>query len=156
MNWKLINLLKTSNESKGSRINFKKIPKPCAPATVSKPTYNNVKYPEGVCKESVGANAIICKSCDHYMHKRCSNVRGSLSSAWDFKCQWCQITLTEKPCQMMQNVRIGENTLEVRISCYLGGVCKQYGSQRSLWKVFCELLLFLTRRVIFLKARGFV
>lgn len=57
---------------------------------------------------------------------------------------------------MMQNVRIGENTLEVRISCYLGGVCKQYGSQRSVWKVFCELLLFLTRRVIFLKARGFV
>lgn len=56
---------------------------------------------------------------------------------------------------MMQEIRIGENTMEVVMSFgYFGNVCEQSGSlfdaitgrTRSAWKAFCEPFPILTNR----------
>jgi len=36
------------------------------------------KYPCGVCKSGVGANAILCIACKKWIHKKCSKIAGRL------------------------------------------------------------------------------
>ena len=45
------------------------------------------KYPCGVCRKGVGVNSVYCQSCNHWVHYRCSKVRGRLQPNQDFKCK---------------------------------------------------------------------
>ena len=45
------------------------------------------KWPCGVCGKGVGQNSIKCASCKHWIHQRCSGVKGRLVGIVDFKCK---------------------------------------------------------------------
>ena len=45
------------------------------------------KYPCSVCRKRVGRNLIFCTSCDAWVHKKCSGIKGKLVNIPDFQCQ---------------------------------------------------------------------
>ena len=45
------------------------------------------KYPCSVCGKGVGRNSVQCTKCQHWVHKRCSGVYGSLTQEKDFTCK---------------------------------------------------------------------
>ena len=47
------------------------------------------KYPCGVCQAGVGRNAIQCGGCRQWVHKKCSGIKGSLTSDLNFQCARC-------------------------------------------------------------------
>ena len=47
------------------------------------------KYPCSVCGKGLGRNSVQCTNCQHWVHKRCSGVHGSLPTAKDFSCKKC-------------------------------------------------------------------
>jgi len=38
-----------------------------------------VRWPCGVCSEGVGSNSLQCTSCQKWVHKKCSIIKGSMS-----------------------------------------------------------------------------
>ena len=47
------------------------------------------KYTCSVCGKGVGRNSVQCTKCQHWVHKRCSGVHGSLTREKDFTCKKC-------------------------------------------------------------------
>ena len=47
------------------------------------------KWPCGVCGKGVGGNSIQCIQCKVWIHKRCSGIKGRISSNGNFKCVKC-------------------------------------------------------------------
>ena len=39
----------------------------------------DVRWPCGVCSKGVGSNSIQCSSCQKWVHKKCSGIKGSMS-----------------------------------------------------------------------------
>ncbi len=76
-------------EAKGLRVNVKKT-KVLVSSRDHKPNNKTGKFPCGVCGKGVGSNSILCPSCNHWTHHRCSQVRGSLSSVVNFTCPSCR------------------------------------------------------------------
>jgi len=37
------------------------------------------KWPCGVCSKGVGSNSMQCTSCQKWIHKKCSGIKGSMS-----------------------------------------------------------------------------
>ena len=48
------------------------------------------KYPCSVCRKGVMANSILCTGCDHWVHKKCSGIRGRLTADPDYVCPRCR------------------------------------------------------------------
>jgi len=49
-----------------------------------------VRRPCGVCSKGVGSNSIQCNSCQKWVHKKCSGIKGSMSKvAKSFICSCC-------------------------------------------------------------------
>ena len=48
------------------------------------------RWPSAVCRKGVGSNSILCKSCNFWVHKRCSGIRGRLQEVPDFKSAVCE------------------------------------------------------------------
>ena len=50
----------------------------------------DVKWLCGVCSKGVGSNSIQCSSCQKWVHKKCSGIKGSMSKvANSFICRDC-------------------------------------------------------------------
>ena len=50
----------------------------------------DVRWPCGVCTKDVGSNSIQCSSCQKWVHKKCSGIKGSMSKvAKSFICRRC-------------------------------------------------------------------
>ena len=47
------------------------------------------KYPCSLCRAGVGRNLIFYTSCDAWVHKKHSGIKGRLVDIPDFKCQKC-------------------------------------------------------------------
>ncbi len=47
------------------------------------------KYPCSVCRKGVIANSIYSAGYDHWVHKRCSDIRGRLVADPNFICSRC-------------------------------------------------------------------
>ena len=47
------------------------------------------KYPCSVCGKGMGRNSVQCTKYQHWVHKRCSGVHGSLTQEKDFTCKKC-------------------------------------------------------------------
>ena len=47
------------------------------------------KYPCSVCGKGMGRNSVQCTKCQHWVHKRCFGVHGSLTRENDFSCKKC-------------------------------------------------------------------
>jgi len=82
-------------ESKGLRVNMGKTKIMCSGNNASG---NNAvtaapipcKWPCGVCSKGVGSNSIFYETCQHWIHKCCTDTKGRLKkSNADFKCLFC-------------------------------------------------------------------
>ena len=145
-NWK-VNL-----EKKGLRVNMKKT-KIMFSGVNMDTLIDTGAYPCGVCRSGVGKNSIFCPGCKHWVHKKCSGIRGRLVEDKDFQCNRCRglaRTIDGHPCD---SITLGGHTLEVVDTfCCLGdtigagGGCKHsaIARARSAWGKFRELLPLLT------------
>ena len=153
---------KHSLESGGLRVNLKKTKIMVSGCEVGE-VREQGKYPCGVCHKGVGVNSLYCKFCKHWVHKRCSKVRGRLQKNEGFKCSSCR----DKELGIRQGeeivVECGDQILEVVDRfCYLGdtigsrgGACDSVTARiRSGWNKFRELVPLLASKGLSLAAKG--
>src|SRR5213083_2468904 len=50
---------------------------------------NSGKYPCEIFRRGVAENSICCSSCKKWIHKRCSDVLGSLKKIGNYMCRNC-------------------------------------------------------------------
>ena len=80
-----------------------------------------VRWPCGVCSKGVGSNSLQCTSCQKWVHKKRSGIKGSMSKVVkSFICRGCLVTSAGRT-----SVDIGASAkLElVDKFCYLGAQC---------------------------------
>ena len=121
------------------------------------------KYPCGVCRKGVGVNSVYCQSCNHWVHYRCSKVRGRLQPNQDFKCEACKDKALGLDHEEEVSVNSNGQTLEVvEKFCYLGDTIGARGGAedsitgriRSGWSKFRELVPLLASKGLSLASKG--
>ena len=154
---------KTEMEKKGLRVNMgkTKIMECGINLDVLK---KSGKYPCGVCLTGVGStNAILCDGCEHWVHKKCSGIKGSLLPDTVFRCARCLGTASAIDERQSLEVEVGNEKLEVVPEfCYLGdmlsagGGCELAAITRCkcAWGKFQQLLPLLINRQVPLLTRG--
>jgi len=138
---------KSGLEAKGFKMNTGKR-RQCSGCSMKDRVEEKGKWPCGVRKKGVGNNSILCHSCKKWIHKRCSEVKGSLCNAsQSFICRCCKVdrTITDGPNTDL-HLDIGNGVLLVKVDefCYLGdmldagGGCDSAVTARvgSAWKKF--------------------
>ena len=100
---------KTSLDTQGLRINVGKTKILGSSGEAQKPT-RNVKWPCGVCSEGVGVNSILCQTCNLWIHKRCSGVKGTLKKEHMFRSKKCKGESAPPDSLNFAQVHIGEDT----------------------------------------------
>jgi len=76
---KRLNEWKDNLESKGMRVNLNKT-KVMISGERQKVRQKAVRWPcIGVCSKGVGSNSLQCTSCQKWVHKKCSGIKGSIS-----------------------------------------------------------------------------
>ena len=119
------------------------------------------KYPRSVCGKGGGRNSVQYTKCQHWVHKRCSGVHGSLTQEKDFTCKKCiPGVLFEDEDKM---IILDEDNIEVVVRfSYLGDVISTEGGAqeavtsriRLVWKKFKEVSNVICGRSMSLKVRG--
>ncbi|KAI8520792.1 hypothetical protein Bbelb_005460 [Branchiostoma belcheri] len=130
----------------------------------TRPVKETGKFPCGVCRKGVGENSIFCPHCQHWIHKKCTSIKGKLKEDPNFICRQCHSN-SPSPVQPTQEVTVaGETFKVVPTFCYLGDMIGQSGGCtdavtariKSAWKSFHELLPILADRSIPFINRGHV
>ena len=156
-----LSLWKQGIESKGLRVNTAKTKILHCKHGISERQMTG-KWPCGVCFKGVGRNSIFCNSCMHYIHKRCSGIKGKLKEDNNYMCSTCLNPNAEIP---PIEFTIDGSPLEVVPTfCFLGDMIGNNGGcfdaitmrVKSAWKKFRELLPILSNKSITLKSRGHV
>ena len=119
------------------------------------------KYPCSVCGKGVGRNSVQCTKCQHWVHKRCSGVHGSLTQVKDFTCKKCIPGVLFEDEDKMITLDDDNIEIEGRFS-YLGDVISMEGGAqeavtsriRLAWKKFEEVSNVVCGRSISLKVIG--
>ena len=116
---KRLNEWKDNVESKGMRVNMNKT-KVMISGERQMVWQKGVRWPCGVCSKGVDSNSIQCSSCQKWVHKKCSGIKGSmLKVAKSFICRGCLNPVTSA----------GHTTVDIGASaklelvdkfCYLG------------------------------------
>jgi len=75
---KRLNEWKDNMESKGMTVNMNKT-KVMISGERQKARHKAVRWPCGVCCKGVGSNSLQCTSCQKWVHKKCSGIKGSMS-----------------------------------------------------------------------------
>jgi hypothetical protein len=150
-------------ETKGLKVNIGKTKVMCGgdgTGTVEQ----KGKYPCGVCGKGVASNSLQCTKCRKWVHKRCSNIKGSLQAAnATFVCRKC-VTLPQNASVTNGGMDIGNGSVLEKVGkfCYLGDMLNADGGAdsavvarvRSAWKKFRELAPILTFKGASLKIKG--
>jgi len=86
---KRLNEWKNNVENRGMRVNMNKT-KVMISGERQKPVQKAAKWPCGVCGRSVGINSIQCTSCQKWVYKKCSGIKGSMYKVMkSFICRGC-------------------------------------------------------------------
>ena len=81
-----LNEWKDNVESKRMRVNMNKT-KVMISVERQKVRQKTVRWPCGVCSKCIGSNSLHCTSCQKWVHKKCSGIKGSMSKvAKSFIC----------------------------------------------------------------------
>ena len=111
---------KVGMESKGLRVNTKKTKVLVSGCDIG-PVSVSGRWPCSVYGNGVGSNSIFCGFCKHWVHKKCSGVKGRLRPIADFKCRCCTGDARPLDGRPVKSIAIGGETLEVVDKfCYLG------------------------------------
>ena len=153
---------KTEMEAKGLRVNMDK-----SKIMISGPNLHTLKdtgkFPCAVCRTGLGNNSIYCSSCSHWVHKKCSGIKGKLHPDVNFKCSRCSGSARPIDARPFEQLEVDGEELQVVDSfCYLGdslsagGGCEVSSITRirAAWGKFRELLPILTSRSLSLLKRG--
>jgi len=70
---KRLNEWKDNMENRGMRVNMNKTKE------WQMVTQKAVRWPCGVCGRGVGNNSIQCTTCQKWVHRKCSGIKGSMS-----------------------------------------------------------------------------
>ena len=98
---KRLNEWKDNLESKGMRVNMNKT-KVMISGERQKVRQKAVRWQCGVCSKGVGSNALQCTSCQKWIHKKCSGIKGSmLKMAKSFICRGCLNPVTSDKTKVM-------------------------------------------------------
>jgi len=73
---KRLNEWKNNVENRGMRVNMNKT-KVMISGERQKPVQKAARWPSGVCVRGVGSNSIQCTSCQKWVYKKCSRIKGS-------------------------------------------------------------------------------
>ena len=153
---------KAKLEEKGLRVNMGKT-KVMISGTGLDTLKDSGRYPCGVCRQGVGGNSILCSSCNHWVHHKCTDTRGRLVEDPNFKCKRCLGTARPIDNRPAIEFKVGDETLDVVDEfCYLGDMIGAGGGcnraittrVRCAWGKFRELLPLLTSKSISLHRRG--
>ena len=78
------------------------------------------EFPSVVCHTGVGSNSILCNGCKHWVHKKCSGLKG-LTKDPNYRCTRCQGTACSLDSRPQREVQVAPDKLEmVAFFCYLG------------------------------------
>jgi len=75
---KRLNEWKDNVESRGIRVNMNKTKDKVISGECQKLWQKTVRWPCGVCSKGVGSNSLQCTSCQKWVHKKCSGIKGSV------------------------------------------------------------------------------
>jgi len=79
------------------------------------------RWPCGVCGKNVGNNSIQCTSCQKWVHKKCSGIKGSVSKVMkSFICRGCVNPVTSIGRTSVHTGVISANLELIYKFCYLG------------------------------------
>ena len=115
-----VTIWKDNIEAKGLRVNVNKTKLVCSKHNSSVKS-DPVKWPCSICRKGVGINSAFCQSCNHWIHKRCSKIKGRLKADPFFKCNECTNNITIS--QDDPEVIIGNDKFEVVDSFHQSGSC---------------------------------
>ena len=81
-----------------------------------------VRWPCCVCSRGVGNNSIQCPSCQKWVHRKCSGIKGSMYKVMkSFICRGCMIPVTGTGCTSVPvDIGVNANLELVDKFCYLG------------------------------------
>jgi len=82
-----LNEWKDNVESKGMRVSMNKT-KVTISGERQKVRQKAVRWPCGVCSKGVGSNSLQLNSCQKWVHKKCSGIKGSMSKVAVIYLQW--------------------------------------------------------------------
>jgi len=95
---KRLNELKEFVENRGMRVNMNKT-KVMISGEQQKVMQKTVRWPCGVCGRGVGSNSMQCTSCQKWVHRKCSGIKGSMYKVMKtFICIGCVIPATSIGC----------------------------------------------------------
>jgi len=132
-----------------------------------KPPFNAViiidaRWPCDVCGRGDGSNSIECASCQKWVHKKCSGIKGSMYRVMkSFICRGCSNPVTSTG-RTSVDIGASANLEFVDKFCYLGDTLSVDGDAdaaveariRIGWNKFLQLVPLLTNRDISLIRRG--
>jgi len=116
---KRLNEWKNNVENRGMRVNMNKT-KVMISGERHKPVQKAVRWPCGVCGRGVGSNSIQCTSCQKWVHKKCSGMKGSMYKVMkSFICRGCSNPVISTGCSSV-DIGSSANLEVVDKFCYLG------------------------------------
>jgi len=87
-----------------------------------KVTQKAVRWPCGVCGRGVGNNSIQCTSCQKWVHRKCSGIKGSMYKVMKtFTCRGCMNPVTGTGCTSV-DIGVNANLELLDKFCYLGDI----------------------------------
>jgi len=103
---KRLNEWKDNVENRAMRVNMNKT-KVMISVELQKVTQKAVRWPCGVCGRGIGNSSIQCTSCQKWVHRKCSGIKGSMYKVMkSFVCTGCVNPVTSTGCT---SVDIGDN-----------------------------------------------
>jgi len=127
-----------------------------------KPVQKAARWPCGVCGRGVGSNLIQCSSCQKWVHKKCSGIKGSMYKVMkSFICRGCSNPVFSTGHTSV-DIGASANLEVVDKFCYLGDMLSADGDADAAveariqigWNKFMHLVPLLTSRDISLIRRG--
>ena len=124
---KKLTIWKDNVEAKGLHVNVNKTQLVCTKHNSSDKS-DPVKWPCSICCKGVGSNSIFCQSCNHWVHKKCSKIKGRLKADPSFKYNACTNNIIILSQDDPEEIN-GNDEFEVVDSlAYLGDSIGQSGS----------------------------